>query len=79
MQENYHQDVKRYEKYQDLSNHTKVMMLQAIPKAYTGALAHAQPGYANVTPKEIMAHLLPKYGDITERDLVDNTNLLKTP
>jgi hypothetical protein len=37
MQENYHQDVRKYEEYQDLSNHIKAMMLQAIPKAYTGA------------------------------------------
>jgi hypothetical protein len=79
MQENYHQNVKRYEEYQDLSNHTKAMLLQAIPKAYTEALAHAHLGYANVTLKAIMAHLLSKYGDITERDLVDNTNHLKTP
>jgi hypothetical protein len=26
-----------------------------------------------------MAHLLSKYGDVTERDLVENNNLFKTP
>jgi hypothetical protein len=45
MQENYHQDVKSCEQYQDLRNPTKAMVLQAIPKAYTGVLAHAQLGY----------------------------------
>ena len=79
MQANYNQQVKSYEEHQDLSNHIKAMMLQAIPKVYTGTLAHAQLGYANVTPKTILAHLLSKYGEITERDLADNTNLIKAP
>jgi hypothetical protein len=79
MQENYHREVKEYEEYQDLLNQTKAMMLLAIPKVYTGALAHPQLGYANATPKAILTHILSKYGEITERDLVDNTNLLKAP
>jgi hypothetical protein len=52
------------------------MMLQATPKVYIGALAHTQLGYANITPEGIMTHLRSKYGDITERDLIENTNLL---
>jgi hypothetical protein len=76
---NHHREVKNYVEYQDLLDHIKVMMLQAIPTVYTGALAHAQLGYANATRKEGMTHLLTKNGDITERDLVENTKLLKAP
>jgi hypothetical protein len=59
MQENYHREVKNYEEYQDQPNHIKAMMLQVVPKVYTGALAHTELGYANVTPNEIMTHLQP--------------------
>ena len=57
----------------------KAIMLQAIPKTYTSALAHPQLGYASTTPQAIMTHLLTRYGAIQEKDLAENMALLKAP
>jgi hypothetical protein len=57
MQANYYQQVKSYVEHQDLSSHIKAMMLQAIPKVYIGALAHAQPRNALSLPSTVCSQL----------------------
>ena len=75
-QENYRQAVKDYETYQELRTYIKFLILQAVPKIYTSTLADSQLGYANVSPLEIMTHLLTRYGDIKEKDLAENSTII---
>ena len=75
----YQREMQEFDDYQAIKAHMKAIMLQAVPKTYTSALAHPQLGYASTTPQAIMNHLLTRYGAIQEKDLADNMALLSAP
>jgi hypothetical protein len=78
-QENHKRETQDYEKYQDLMDHIGKLLLDAIPKSYIGAIAHAQLGFHNTTPRQIMDYMLQRYGAIKAIDLKDNLKRLKAP
>jgi hypothetical protein len=72
--------LRQYEKFQALRSKIRAMLLQAVPKDYTSELLDARPaGYANLTPREIMDHLMENYGTISPLDLAANRKQLARP
>jgi hypothetical protein len=75
----YKLDLKEYEEAQTLRNPLKGLLIQATPESYREVLADTTIGYANVTPKDILQHMMDNYGEITEQDLQHNYETLKAP
>jgi hypothetical protein len=70
---------KNYEEATALHNQLKAQLLQAIPTCYRAALSKRTIGYANVTPKELLSHMLKRYGKITPLALRENLKALEAP
>lgn len=79
VQENYNRDVAAFIDHRDLSNHIKKLLLDAVPLDYLDELAHPDFGFSNVTPKQMLDHLVATYGGITPKDLQDNLQQIKAP
>jgi hypothetical protein len=79
IQGQYERDMATYITHRDLSNHVKQLILTAVPKAYLAALSHPDFGYANVSPQQMLAHLMATCGLITPTELRDNLQRLKAP
>jgi hypothetical protein len=75
----YRKDIKEYEAAQALRNQLKALLLRAIPESYREVLADPDLGYVNVTPQDILQHMIKNYGQITEQDLSHNLKALETP
>jgi hypothetical protein len=75
----YKSELQEYQDARALRNQLKAQLIQAIPSSYRAVLAHPVLGYANVTPRAILTHMLDRYGRITEQDLQRNLKALETP
>ena len=76
--EGYKESLDAYNEARHLQNQLRKLMIQAIPKIYIAELAHIQLGYADVTPKAMLDHLLTTYGTITQKHLEENLKKIKT-
>lgn len=76
--EEHREAVDAYNDKRNLQNQLQKLMIQAIPKVYIATLAHRTLGFANVTPGELLNHLLITYGTIAPQDLEDNLAKIKT-
>jgi hypothetical protein len=78
-QANYERETATYTTHRDLSTHIKQLILTAVPKIYLDALSHPDFGYANVSPRQLLTHLVTTCGQITTMDLRDNLQRIKSP
>jgi hypothetical protein len=62
-----------------LSNHLVKLIIKAVPNMYLATLADAVHGYAEVTPQEMLAHLMETFGTIEPEDLEANLERLRAP
>lgn len=62
-----------------LSNHLVQIIIQAVPTTYLAILADAVHGYAEVTPQQMLAHLMDTFGTIEPEDLEENLDRLRAP
>lgn len=79
MQEGYRREMETYQEYRDLSNQIRKLILDAVPADYLSELAHPKMGYSNVTPSQMLEHLVTTYGGITAMDLRENMERIKAP
>jgi hypothetical protein len=69
----------RYFEKRSLQSQLQKLIIQATPLRYIKKLAHGTRGFANVTPSDLLQHLITKYGTIKRKDLEDNLQRIKTP
>ena len=62
-----------------LSTYLVKLILQAVPNTYLATLADSVHGYAEVSPKQMLAHLMETFGTIEPEDLKENLKRLKAP
>jgi hypothetical protein len=75
----YREQLDAYEKAEELQDQLRALILQAVPHTYIGTLKDNQTGFGNVTPKQLLDHLMKFYGTIQATDLQNNLKKLATP
>ena len=73
------EDERKLRDYKAMDIVLKQQILSAIDTSYITRLKDAEVGYAAVTAKQILQHLITKYGTITFEDLAKNTEVLNEP
>jgi hypothetical protein len=71
--------LEEYHEARTLRSQLKAQLIQAIPHCYISELADPDLGYAKVTPREILQHIIANHGEITQQDLTLNLNARKPP
>jgi hypothetical protein len=62
-----------------LSNHLMKLIIQAVPPTYIAILKDVVHGFAEVSPKQMLAHLMNNFGVIEPEDLEENLENLRAP
>jgi hypothetical protein len=62
-----------------LSNHLVKLITQAVPNTYLAILRDTVHGYAEVTPQQMLNHLMDTFGTIEPEDLEENMHRLRAP
>lgn len=75
----YERNLRDYDEARALRNQLKSQLIRAIPEAHRDVLADPDLGYANVTPFDILHHMIETYGEISEQDLQHNLQTLVAP
>jgi hypothetical protein len=75
----YQETMTTYMESRDLANQVKRAILQAVPHTYLCELSDPDLGFSNVSPQQMLDHLIQNYGQITHNDLRENLELLKKP
>ena len=68
--------------YSDAVNMTEYLMhliIQAVPKTYIARLQDRVHGFADVSPAQLLKHLMDKYGKISPKDMEANADNLARP
>lgn len=68
-----------WREFQATDKSLKQLLLGAVDDIYTSSLKHRVTGYANVSTRQLIAHLYTKYGNITAGDLEANEHRMKAP
>lgn len=66
-------------KYEEVSAALQQQLIQAIHKTYIGVLKDPLFNFADVTPKQILAHMVNTYGEMTQLDSETNRKRLSEP
>jgi hypothetical protein len=69
--------VEVYNTWRDLSNQLKKQIIEAVPSIYLSELEDPTLGFATVTPRAILTHLVTNYGQISHKDLEENHTQLQ--
>jgi hypothetical protein len=72
-------DLDNYIKARDLNNVLKALIIKAILDLFIVMLKDPDFRYANVTPQEILSHLIEEYAQITADELKQNRKTLAAP
>lgn len=72
-------NLNEYMVYKSCEGTLRKLIVQAVPDAFLNDKKHKLFGYANVTPKVLLDHLLEAYGTITADDLQANDDRLNAP
>jgi hypothetical protein len=62
-----------------LADALRVLILQAVPEVYIADLKCVTTAFGNVSPRELLDHLMDTYGTIKPDDLLENLKKLSTP
>jgi hypothetical protein len=68
-----------YNTAHSLEKQLKNQIIKAVPRLFIGELEHPAHGYALVTTRELLTHLMSNYGKLNADDLQDNLNQLGKP
>ena len=68
-----------YNTAHSLEKQLKNQIIKAVPRLFIGKLEHPAHGYALVTTRELLTHLMSNYGKLNAEDLQDNLNQLGKP
>ncbi|WP_298934391.1 hypothetical protein, partial [uncultured Ramlibacter sp.] len=68
-----------YNTAHSLEKQLKNQIIKAVPRLFIGELEHPAHGYALVTTRELLTHLMSNYGTLNAEDLQDNLNQLGKP
>lgn len=68
-----------YNEARAFHNFIKAQIIKAVPELYIGILADDTLGYATVTPKDLLAHLVSDYGKITPKEIRANLARISAP
>ena len=72
-------EAKLFHEYNNTDKALKQLLLGAVDDMFTRALKNRYIGYANVTTKELLAHLFTTYGRISGSDLRNNEASMNMP
>jgi hypothetical protein len=75
----YNRAMDTYKETKELYNHLKALLIQAVPEIYISILSDHVLGYANVSPQQLLAHLVDTYGKLTAKELQANLQRLQAP
>ena len=67
-----------YKLVQDVREALKNQILSAFDDEYLEDLKDPDTGYANITPLQMLEHLYGDYGELTQQDISENRNSIKT-
>lgn len=77
--EEYKEDLRDLKEYHAMENKLKQQLLAAIEPTFLTALEDPELGFASVTCKTILAHILSEYGHLTLEDMAMNVEQLNEP
>jgi hypothetical protein len=63
-----------YNNAHSLEKQLKNQIIKAVPRLFIGEFEHPAHGYALVTTRDLLTHLMTHYGRLTAEDLTDNLN-----
>ena len=75
----HNREAKLFHEYNNTDTALKQLLLGAVDDMFTRALKNRYIGYANVSTKELLAHLFTTYGQINGGDLRKNEEVMNTP
>ena len=79
VQENAHKEnLREFKEYVKVSKAVLQLTVNAFEEKYLRYLYNRLTGYSNVTVLEIFRHLYRTYGNISELDLINNQEKMKT-
>jgi hypothetical protein len=71
--------IAEHKTYKDTETTLKQMLLKAVPNTYIKELQDQLLGYAQLTTRDLLAHLDANYGTVTFEDLARNLENMHTP
>jgi hypothetical protein len=66
---NHREALRLWREYQNVDAALKQQLISAVSRIYLRTLQHRHTGFANVTTRQLIAHLLQAYGNITPSDI----------
>jgi hypothetical protein len=75
----YDEALTEYKETRALSTVLKRQILQAVPADYLEAINDPVTGFTNITPSQLVAHMMDTYGTITRDAIYLNRRALETP
>jgi hypothetical protein len=72
MQDAYKKELDSFNEARAVSNYLTQLIIAAVPTTYLKKIQHRKLGYANTTPKQMLAHLVDTYSVITSADIQAN-------
>jgi hypothetical protein len=70
---------KRYENHTNMNDALKTQVIDAVADIYLGALRNCYTGYMGVTPRDLLDHLMERYGRITASDIANCRTKMEAP
>jgi hypothetical protein len=78
-EDEYKEDKRKLRDYNAMESRLKQQLLAAIDNTYITSLEDAEVGFAMVTSKQILQHVMTEYGAITLDELAENIEKLNEP
>jgi hypothetical protein len=75
----YVDQIKTYEKFQDVEDCLKQLLLAVVTPDYPSALTNKTADLADVSCNTIITHLWSSFGEITQQELDDNEKTMGVP
>lgn len=75
----YKEELRKLRDYNAMESKLKQQLLAAVENTFITALEDAEVGFAMVTSKQILQHLITEYGNITLDELANNMEKLNEP
>jgi hypothetical protein len=70
---------KLYDNHTNMNDALKTQIIDAVADTYLGALRNGYTGYMRVTPRDLLDHLLERYGRITASDIANCRTKMEAP
>jgi hypothetical protein len=76
---NHKEALKQFHHHNNMNDALKTQIIDAVADTYLGELRNRYTGYLGVTPRDLLDHLLERYGKITASDIANCRTRMEAP